>query len=463
MSISSTSMAVDAAPSGAPHYRPYAAYKDSGVQWLKDIPMHWDVKRLRLAVTKCQNGLWGDEPNGVSDVACIRVADFDRVALEIKIEQPTFRSVDPSLLRSRCLEYGDLLLEKSGGGDRQPVGAVVLYMRHESAICSNFVARMPVRIGYEARYLTYLHASLYAIRVNTRSIKQNTGIQNLDSESYLNEFGCFPEILEQRAIASFLDRETAKIDALVAKKERLIELLQEKRTALITHAVTKGLDPNVPMKDSGVEWLHKLPVHWQMRRLKELGRLHGGAGFPHNEQGVNNEAFPFFKVGDMGLWGNSRILHKWQHTISAAGVKRLGAYLFPSNTIVFAKVGAALRLNQRRLIERPSCLDNNMLGFVPLNCDPLWSMYCLGVLDMRRLANPGAVPSVNEAQIGDTHVPVPPSREQLCIARFLDRETAKIDALVTRVHDAIERLKELRTALISAAVTGKIDVRETAA
>ena len=122
---------------------------------------------------------------------------------------------------------------------------------------------MPVADDHWPRYLAYLHAALYAAKINTRSIKQSTGIQNLDSSSYLNESAGLPGLSEQRAIADFLDRETARIDALVAKKERLIKLLQEKRTALITRAVTRGLDPTVPMKDSGVEWLGEIPAHWR--------------------------------------------------------------------------------------------------------------------------------------------------------------------------------------------------------
>ena len=466
MSISSTSVAVDAAPSGAPHYRPYAAYKDSGVQWLKDIPMHWDVKRLRLAVTKCQNGLWGEEPNGVSDVACIRVADFDRVALEIKIEQPTLRSVDPSLLRSRCLEYGDLLLEKSGGGDRQPVGTVVLYMRHESAICSNFVARMPVRIGYDARYLTYLHASLYAVRVNTRSIKQNTGIQNLDGESYLNEFGCFPEIFEQRAIASFLDRETAKIDVLVAKKERLIGLLQEKRTALITHAVTKGLDPDVPMKDSGVEWLGEIPAHWELKRLWHVTPSDRQVMYgivlpgPHAEDGI-----PIVKGGDVSPHRlHVDRLSRTARSIEARHVRsrlRFGDLVYAIRGSIGDVALIPPELEDANLTQDAARVAHTS------EVEGSWLLHMLKSLSVFSQLEAGAlgatIRGINIRDLKRALITLPPLTEQQALAAFLDRETTKIDDLVTNVGEAIERLKELRTALISAAVTGKIDVRETAA
>ena len=258
-------------------FLPYPEYKDAGVEWLGEIPAHWKVNRLRATVKGCQNGVWGEEADDVDGIICVRVADFDRVQFRVSLDHPTLRSIDPSLAQSRQLRKRDLLIEKSGGGAKQPVGAVVMYDHGEPAVCSNFVARMPVADVCDPRYLTYLHAALYAARINTRSIKQSTGIQNLDGESYLNEPVGLANRREQRAIADFLDRETAKIDALVEKKKRLIELLQEKRTALITRAVTRGLDPNVPMKDSGVEWLGEIPAHWEVKKLGYLTNIGNGS------------------------------------------------------------------------------------------------------------------------------------------------------------------------------------------
>ena len=166
-------------------FRRYPAYEDSGVEWLGEIPAHWEITRLSATVTGCQNGVWGEEADAVHDVICVRVADFDRVQFRIRLDKPTMRSIEPRVVQSRRLREGNLLLEKSGGGDNQPVGAVVIYDYGEPAVCSNFVARMPVAEGCHPRYLTYLHAALYAARINVRSIKQSTGIQNLDSASYL--------------------------------------------------------------------------------------------------------------------------------------------------------------------------------------------------------------------------------------------------------------------------------------
>ena len=215
--------------------------------------------------------------------------------------------------------------------------------------------------------------------------------------------------------------------------------------------------PYPAYKDSGVEWLGEIPGHWEVKALKRIGGLQAGAGFPDHEQGVTTEDLPFFKVGDMGSTGNEREMLEWQHTVSEATARRLHAFVFPPGTIVFAKVGAALMLNRRRVLTRPSCMDNNMMGFMPGDCDPTWAMYWLSGLDMRELANPGAVPSVNEGQMRETPAIVSPKPEQCAIAAFLDRATARIDALVAKKERLIELLQEKRTALITRAVTKGLD------
>ena len=421
--------------------KPYPAYKDSGVEWLGEAPAHWEVKRLRYSVTKCQNGLWGDDPDGINDVVCVRVADFDRVAGEVKIDQPTLRSVNPTILDGRRLRRNDLLLEKSGGGDKQPVGAVVLNTYSELAICSNFIAQMPVQEGFDPRYLTYLHAAMYAARINTRSIKQTTGIQNLDSDNYLNEVAAFPEILEQRAIAAFLDRETAQIDALVAKKERLIELLQEKRTALITQAVTKGLDPDVPMKDSSVEWLGEVPEHWEVKQLRWAITFQRGHDLPSDDR----------EEGEVPLVSSSGISSMHSKAIAKAPGIVTGRY---------GTIGQFYLINQSYWPLNTTLYSIDLHGNEPrfllymlMHMSPLFLLYSIK----------SAVPGVDRNDVHADHTAVPLLHEQRAIAAFLDHETARIDALIAKIRKAINLLKEQRTALISAAVTGKIDVREAIA
>ncbi|KRT35386.1 restriction endonuclease subunit S [Acetomicrobium hydrogeniformans] len=222
--------------------KPYPAYKDSGVEWLGEVPEHWEIRRLGSSVRGCVNGVWGSEPNGKDDLPCVRVADFDRSRLRVHLDKPTMRAISSSDRVRRLLEPGDLLLEKSGGGDLQPVGRVVLYDHPTVAVTSNFIARMPVENGYDSIYLTYLHAALYSIELNVRSIKQTTGIQNLDSRTYLSELVAFPPLPEQTAIVEYLDTQTAKIDAAISAARSEIDLLREYRTRLIADVVTGKVD-----------------------------------------------------------------------------------------------------------------------------------------------------------------------------------------------------------------------------
>lgn len=220
----------------------YPEYKVSGIEWLGEVPQHWSVHALKRTVDGCVNGLWGEEPDGENDIAVIRVADFERSSSTVGLDKLTYRSITPKEKQSRLLSSGDLLIEKSGGGEKTLVGCVVLFTHGFEAITSNFVARMRPLSEFNGKFLCYAFDSLYRARVNYPSIKQVTGIQNLDAESYLQERFCFPERLEQTKIACFLDHETARIDALIEEQQRLIELLKEKRQALISAAVTGKID-----------------------------------------------------------------------------------------------------------------------------------------------------------------------------------------------------------------------------
>lgn len=450
--------------SSGDRFHPYASYKDSGIDWLGEIPAHWETLRLRFTVTECRNGLWGEEPDGLNDVVCVRVADFDRVRFGVGFSEPTYRAIDPSTVSKRRIRRNDLLLEKSGGGENQPVGAIVLNTYQGIAICSNFVARMPVKEDYDARYLTYLHAALYSARINTRSIKQNTGIQNLDSDSYLNEYVALPRKAEQLEISEFLDRETEKIDALVAKKERLIELLTEKRAALITQAVTKGLDADVPMKESGFPWLGEIPVGWGFQRLKNIVRKIGSGKTPaggaerYVAEGVMLLRSQNVQFGGLELTGVACIDDSIDNEMSGSRVAE--------NDVLLNITGASLG---RCCVARLDGLRANVNQHVCIvRPDPhqVDAAFLARSLESRTLQdqifnneNGVSRDALNFEQIGALLLSFPAIDDQRAIAAFLDRETGKIDALLAKVREAIDRLTELRTALISAAVTGKIDVR----
>lgn len=448
-------------------YPRYPEYRASGVNWLGEVPAHWAVDRLKWSVNGCVNGIWGAEADGGDDdLICVRVADFDRVALRVDIDGPTLRSVTDAERSSRLLQRGDLLLEKSGGGATQPVGAVMQFDHDGDAVTSNFVARMPVADGFDSRFLTYLHAHLYAGRVNTRSIKQTTGIQNLDSQAYLGELVCYPPLDEQRAIAEFLDRETARIDALIATKRRFIALLQEKRAALISHVAARGLDSDVPLKKSGVEWFAMIPSHWQILPLKR--RLQwvtsGSRGWATH---YSDEGSLFIRIGNLTRTDIDLDLSdvqfvdppddsEGQRTAVEPGDLLLSITAFlGSVAVASADIGRAY-VSQHVALARP----------VSDLVDSRWLAYCLlsdaGKQQLEMAGYGGTKVQLGLDDVKKIVVSIPPRHEQEQITRFLDKQTGALSDMMQTVDAAIERLSEHRTTLIAAAVTGKIDTKAAA-
>ena len=222
---------------------PDAPMTADSVNVLGHAPQHWTVKRLKYSIATSKNGVWGEEPrDDETDIWCARIADFDRPTRSVKQFPRTIRSVTMSERFGRTLARGDLIIEKSGGGDQAPVGCVVMYDYDEPAVCSNFAARLTMSNRNSSKYWTYAHAALYFQGVPWRSIKQTSGIQNLDLSSYLNEVVAFPPLAEQLEIAAYLDGATRDIDLLVEKSVATSSVLRERRAALISAAVTGKLE-----------------------------------------------------------------------------------------------------------------------------------------------------------------------------------------------------------------------------
>lgn len=422
--------------------------------WLSGIPASWPLKRLKFSVKSEKNGVWGAEPDGgASDIPCIRVADFDRAHLVVT-SAPTVRSVTSNERNGRVVQPGDLLIEKSGGGETQPVGVVVQYTGSEPVVCSNFVARIPCVETVNPRFFLYLHAALYSARVNTRSIKQTFGIQNLDTSAYFSEVVPFPDLQTQSVIADFLDRETAKADALIAKYERLIQLIEEKRVALVTQEVTKGLAPSAAMKNSGVDWIGEIPDNWRVLRNKVL--------FKERDERSSTGREELLSVSHLtGVTPRSEKSVTMFMAESLDGYKRCFKGDFVINTM-WAWMGA--------------------MGIAP--CDgivsPSYNVYHIREADVLDTAyydllarTPSHVAKVMSVSTGiwesrlrlypqeffDIKTAIPPIAEQRAIVAHVHREMQRYEALAFRAGKAISLLNEHRSALITAAVTGQIDVR----
>jgi len=381
--------------------------------------------------------------------------------MEIEVNNLTIRNVPVSKQKMYLLKRGDLLIEKSGGGEKQPVGFVTIFNHDIPAVYANFIARMELEEEkvYSGFY-KYVHYAMYSVRLNVKSIKQTTGIQNLDINYYFEESVIYPPLNEQKIIANFLDQKTAEIDGLIADKEKLIELLQEKRQAIITEAVTKGLNPNVRMKDSGVEWIGEIPEEWELIKIKFVGTIYSGNGFKEELQGKTEGDYPFFKVSDIN--GNGKLAISSNNYVDEDDVVNNGWNIIPKNSILFPKIGEALKKNHRK-INACSCLIDNNIAAIKTNeriIDFNYFYYYFCCVNAEWFVNPGAVPSINNAYLKNFMVLLPSKNEQTAIANFLDQKTAEIDDLITEIKLQIQKLKEYRQSLISEAVTGKIDVRE---
>jgi len=422
----------------------------------RDAPAHWRTVRLKQTVTACRTGTWGEEPRGgTGDVVCVRVADFDRARLGVTLDNATMRFVPPSLRSGRMLARGDLLLEKSGGGDLQPVGAVVLYDHDVPAVSSNFIARMPVAPGFDPRYLCYLHAALHQLGLNCRSILQTTGIQNLDSDAYLSETVRIPDLEEQRRIAWILDKKSELLDALTRGKQKLVELLHEKRRAIISRAVIEGLDPDAPRRHSGVEWLGAIPAHWCATRFKFVrsGALLYGANLPAVCQ--DRDAPRYIRITDLRDDGTLR-----GDTFESLPAHRARPYLLRDGDVLLARSGATVGKAFRYRSEwGPACFAGYLVRLRPdpRKILPDYLSYYTQTHAFRqevRLSTVQAtIANVSASRYANFAIPLPPIEEQRAIGEFLDRRTRILHRLVFNIERQIEELGECRGTLIAAMVT----------
>ena len=433
---------------------------------LDNIPKHWEVQRLGTSVKSENNGVWGDDPDGTNDIVCIRVADFDRSSNRIRTDKLTLRSVKPSERSGRLLRKGDLLLEKSGGGEQQPVGALVMYNHDFEAVCSNFVARLVVREGYDPTYLTYLHRTLYATGVNKRSIKQTTGIQNIDSSSYLSERVGIPPIKEQAAIVRYLDNADQQIQAYIDAKQRRIALLEEYRQAIIHQAVTHGLDPNVRLQPSGVEWLGDIPEHWERCRLRNVVSIvtTGSRGW----SSYASDTGPLFiritnlSRGSLKLRFDDTMRLKLPNTSEIERTRIKPGDLLISVTAYIGAIGIA-----------PETFEEGYVSQHVARCQPLQgiSSKWLGYVLLSKIGEThgqislygGAKDGLSLDDVKNYQIILPPKAEQTTIVEHIEKDSTEIDTAINSTRRQIELMEEYRMRLIADVVTGKLDVRKAAA
>ncbi len=432
-------------------YRRYHEYKDSGVEWLGEIPVEWEFRKVkRLCLVRrgasprpIEDPIYFDDEG---DYAWVRISDV--TASERYLESTAQRLSALGKSKSVALEPGELFVSVAA-----TIGKPII-TRIKCSIHDGFVYFVGLRENRE--YLYYL----FSCGEPYKGLGKLGTQLNLNTDTIGNIYLPLPPSAEQQAVVRFLDRETAKIDALVAKNERLIELLQEKRTALITRAVTKGLDPKVAMKDSGVEWLGKIPSHWEVKKWRFCCRVTEGQVPPDDEQFSDRVLIAPNHVES----GTGMIL--FTESASEQGAIS-GKYLVEPGDIIYSKIRPALNKACISAGDWLCSADMYPVRITAANLiAPFLLYFVLSEPFVRLMVDESmrvAMPKINRETLADCPLILPPLPEQRAIAAFLDRETAKVDVFVAKIRSVIDRLKELRTALISAAVTGKIDVRDEVA
>ena len=438
----------------------YPSYKDSSVEWLGEIPAHWAVKPVRREYDIQLGKMLQPSTNGPHDS---EVPYFK--AQHVQWEDVRNTGIPFMWANSHDeVQYGvldgDLLVCEGGEVGR---AGIVRNPPHRAIIQNALhrvrsVGKSKVRLlMYQLRHIA--SQGWFDILCNRATIAHFT------SEKFGDLPIPVPPILEQRAIATFLDHETARIDALVAKKERLIELLQEKRSALISHAVTRGLVPNVPVKDSGVEWVGRIPAHWTGLPLKRWVAVKITDG-PHETPlfascGVDFISAEAVSNGTVDFERRRGFISQELHSYYSRKCRPV------RDDILICKSGATTGKLARVNTDREFSIWSP-LAVVRSNRSLVLPRYLEMALEtgyvqdqIKRTWSAGTQPNISMGDLERLHVVAPDIDEQAKIIAYVDAKTGGFSRIIGKVREVIDRLKELRQALISAAVTGKIDVRNS--
>ena len=418
----------------------YAAYKDSGVEWLGEVPQGWGVVPLKW-YSSCKSG--------------------DSITSTNTEQQIDELNTVPAIGGNGVM----------GFTSKSNIETPILVVGRVGALCGNvhhikppaWISDNALILSISASFsLRYLCLTLFSRNLN--DIASKTAQPLITGTQVTEQRIPFPPIQEQTTIAAFLDNETAKIDNLINEQKKLIELLKEKRQAVISTAVTKGLNPHAPMKDSGVEWLGEVPMGWEVKPIKKLGNIVSGYAFPSSDF-VKEGEIRVLKISNIQTgyldWSDESYLPKSSY-IDNFSVKNGDIIFALTRPIISTGIKAAVAsigegeivlLNQRNALFRPFPIaERKFLYYILFD-------YNFKAAFENCIDSTGQQPNISPIDIGNIFVAVPPINEQSTIVAFLDQETAKIDNLIQQAQKATTLLQERRTALISAAVTGKIDVR----
>jgi type I restriction enzyme, S subunit len=433
----------------------YPEYKDSGVGWIGKIPVEWDIMKLKYLID-------GKLTYGANEVAeetnyenprYIRITDFDN---EGKLRDETFKSLPFDLAKDFLLKEGDVLFARSGA----TVGKTFQFKKYNGIACfaGYLIKASPQNTKLDSDFLYFFTKS--GIYENWKdSIFIQATIQNIGADKYSYLPVPHPPLPHQKLISLFLEHKTSQIDDLIAKKQKLIELLKEERTALINQTITKGLDPTVPMKESGIEWLGEIPEHWEVSKIKYCAEINNdvlGDDTPDDFEFkyVDIGIVTFGKLNGLPeklLFKNApsrarRILHEGDTIISTVRTY-LKAILFIDNSLneFVGSTGFAVITPTRRFI--PKYL------FYIMTSQKIIEQICAISVGV-------SYPATNASDIGNISIWLPPIKEQDKIVNFIEERMNYLTNIEERSMKEIELISEYKTSLINEVITGKIQVSD---
>lgn len=435
----------------------YSEYKDSGVEWLGEVPGHWEVKRLKQACHVFPSNVDKKSYDDETPVSLCNYTDvYYNETITADMEFMAATATDDQIAKF-TLRAGDTIITKdSETADDIAIGAYVP-ADMPGVICGYHLSMIRPMTDTNGAFVKRLFDSTYvrscvAVRANglTRVGLGQYEIDNLELP--------FPPPEEQQTIAAFLDRETGKIDALIAEQRRLVELLAEKRLAVISHAVTKGLNPNAKMKDSGIEWLGEVPEHWAVCALGYLATIQTGSTPDRSKPDYWEGEIPWLKTGEI----NYELILDSEERITEAGLQNSAAKIAEVGTLMMAMYGQGITRGRVAILGIRAAYNQACAAITPSS--KLFNEYAkyffvMAYRFIRDTGNETSQMNLGSGVIAKIKILTPPIEEQRAIAAFLDTETAKFAPLTAEANRVIALLQERRSALISAAVTGKIDVR----
>jgi len=436
------------------HFKPYPAYRPSGVEWIGDVPEHWEVKPIKILATYNDDVL----PDSTAADSPIKYVDISAVSYSDGIgstEDMLFGNA-PSRARRKA-KSGDVVISTV----RTYLKAVAAVDEaHADCVYSTGFAVLRARDGHiEPNFLKWLALNELFIQ-SVESHSEGLSYPAINAPELVNLKTAIPSFSEQAKIASTLDRETKRIDSLIAKKTRFVELLKEKRQALITHAVTKGLDPNVKMRNSGVEWIGEVPHHWTLTTLKRVSSIRYGIGEPppYKAEGVRLVRATNVNAGE----------------IQERGMVLVDPNDIPAGRIVWLKSGDIVVVRSGAYTGDsaivPEEYPSAIAGFdMVLRCTGAISQFIqfsllspyVKVAQIDPQTMRAAQPHLNAEELGNCVIAAPSLDEQEEIASYLIKQCGVIDLIARKTQHSIDLLKERRSAFITAAVTGQIDLRES--